>query len=1183
MGRIGDINWTGQQRKAIFHADGDLFVSASAGTGKTEVLTARSAKLLAEPDKCPCALNILVVTFTEAAAGQMKARIHKMVSEMATARPQDRHLANQLLLIPAAQICTIHAFCYRLIQEHAAELGLDPGLRIIDQQGQLLLKTQALEQTLRWAWEQANLQAGLEALFRGRRIQTISDAISKIYQMLECLVDRDIWYDRILHAQQGILETDAAKAQIGWLVGDLSHMAEALHWLGRRLSQDKIDEDLIGLADLAGRLADLARSGQLGQLATDIRQISHLANSRSGGDTGLHLAVSMLLKGISGLADLAILDPDFVNKTSGDFKLQAQTLVRLVMAFEHSYQALKTKANGLDFADLERYALKLLSQPGPNGYKPSTIAMDLRARYRFILVDEYQDINPVQHTILSMLETEGNLFAVGDVKQCIYAFRGAEPAIFADCLRRAAAGSGPGRVDLTVNFRSVKGILDLANLLFGRLMRPEVSGVAYDQSAYLVPAQESACDEPAVELHIVDTNQTDDGQEDGSSLAALDRRRCQAALIADLVRRAVGADGQQSLLVRDPQTGNLRPARYGDIAVLLRSPAVSAREYQRAMHSRGIPVASTSAGLQDALEVQDCINLLKVIDNPTRDIELASVLRGPFFGISDSELVKIRIHSRGRDLRGGLYRAVLDYSRCGDDAGLAARLSGFIEALARWRHMAKVGDLSGLVWHVFLQTGLPWRVSALQDGELRRASLLRFHEQAIWFDNLTETAGGPALARLIEFLDALKGSETEVALPATGAQEDAVTIMSIHKAKGLEFPIVILAEMEAPFNLQDQYQDILVDPRYGLGMTIMDDHGRYKRPGLVHQVISRCIRDAAVAEEIRLFYVAVTRARDRLIMTGAMPRDTCRQVIELADLTCDGPIGSLMISGMAKRRGLANLLAWTIYACHDQPGLRQAFGLAQGSVKRLLEVQLHSPMATTCDAIRTAPPRATGQGLDGRLLSELRPALQWKYPNRLACSCRAKWSVTELVAKDRPVDLALDTNPSLTDSLDNLIGSATHLVLASLPLVRPVNRGLVQATLEDLVGQGRIDRGLTSAIDIDGIVRFFEGPIGAQALDPGNTVWREWPFTLAMRPSEILAEPYQDNDICVVEGVVDMVIQTPQGLVVVDFKTGRSQQTEGLYKSQVRLYARAAGAILGRPVVSAKLYYLADGRTVEVG
>nr|MBP8303662.1 UvrD-helicase domain-containing protein [Phycisphaerae bacterium] len=929
MTRRGDrIRWTPQQETAITCGDADVFVGASAGTGKTAVLTGRCARILCDRALCPSVRNIVVVTFTEAAAEEMRSRIHGEVQRRIDADPADLHLADQLLLLPAADISTIHAFCKRLISESFFEIGLDGGFRVIDPDEQSLLKAEALDRTLEWAWDQQGLEQGLEALFAPRRVDGLAHTILDLRAFLEGLVDRQGWYDRVLMAAA---QADPFRTPAG--LRQTEFVTESLHRLSRRVQWLQGQWDRLGLGPFPGQTLAHAlhqgcqwvESGDMDRLVQEIRSVGRPAKPKhEDGDPAWAITqgVCEAASEFTGLAGLAVLCPGYVQAVWPAVQVQVRTYVALARRFDEVYDGLKSGINGLDFADLEHQTLRLLSQPDG---RPSRAALALQARARFLFVDEYQDVNPVQQAILEQVCARGAVFGVGDVKQSIYGFRGAEPAIFLDRLRPAgpdaAQGRGGLRVDLTVNFRSNTGVLDVVNRLFGRIMTKDTADLDYDESSRLIPPPDTPrVVGPCVELHILDEPARADPSHQGEAAPVSNRQR-QAAVIAQRILRMVGAEtGRAEFQVRDPDTGGQRDVQVRDIVILLRSPSARAQEYERILRKAGIPVLSPSVGFLEAMEVQDCLNLLKVLDNPHRDIELAAVLRGPLFGVTDTELAKIRVRGEGRTRRTTFYEDLSAYSRAGEDRGLADKLASVRETLRLWRQRARTSPLAEVIWQVFRDTGLLSLVLALPDGPARRANLLRLHERAIQFDRFGTSQGFSSLGRFVEFVEKLEGegAQWEAAEPES-LRRDAVRIQSVHKSKGLEFPVVILAELDAQFNTRGLSDDVLADPQFLLGLQVVDLDRGVKIPSLEHQVIAAGRRKRDLAEEMRILYVALTRARERLILTGALSRKACTEALAQGRLTADADMAPTVVGR------LRTPLEWILYGCHDEPGLVEAF------------------------------------------------------------------------------------------------------------------------------------------------------------------------------------------------------------------------------------------------------------------
>jgi len=866
----------------------------------------------------------------------------------------------------------------------------------------------------------------------------------------------------------------------------------------------------------------------------------------------------------------------------------------------------------------------------------------LRRKYKYIFVDEYQDINAVQQAILDMLGSEDNVFVVGDVKQSIYEFRGAKSEAFLKRLKSASVNPDNAadglRVDLNANFRSVKGILDFVNKVFGRIMTGSFAEIDYDESAKLRPAfedeSEGTRDEEknVVEFHILDERNKDEDSRDeeatenteGSEDIFSSRQR-QAAIIAQRIRQMVGAEtGEPEFQIYDKQRGEKRGVEYRDIVVLMRSLVKKANDYVEILRLAGVPVScQATAGYFEATEISDCLCLLKVLDNPQRDIELAAVLRSPFFKISDTELAKIKIHSKTDGQYKNFHDCVLEYSACRTDVKLAEKLKKVLEQIEQWRGVARGGNLADLIWQIYRQTGFLSFVSALPSGEARRANLLKLHERAIQFEGFASNVGKLSLGRFVEFIEELQeiGQDWSPAEPDSSV-ENSVRIISVHKSKGLEFPVVFLAELDSQFNKRDIQEDFLADVNDTLGLQIIDRDSNTKLSSLAHQIIAERKLSTALAEEMRILYVAMTRARERLVLSASEKKKNCRDAICNGFFFGDEPVGDWQL------RRCRSPLEWILYGLSDQKNLHDAFetglaqplggaGLAAGGNDDLFSVKLYGQkeLEQLCGYIhklkdkKSARFRVTTRGLQSKprkakLLLEVKRSLAWRYRFGDAPLLPAKQSVTQLTHRDDEyvrIDYsrALERRPKAVLSAGSaelvdgrLIGTATHLVISQLDLAMPITKKVIEETKERLLADEAITEAVAEHINTGSIIGFFESELGREVLEAWPGVWCEWPFTFALpasfvaRDSSLVARVVEDETV-IVQGIIDMLIQTPQGLVVIDFKTDdvtteeASERTE-LYRGQIELYGRAAEAILKAKTIGKWLYFLTPGCVVEV-
>jgi len=1252
------IKWTEQQKQAIAARGNDVLVSASAGTGKTAVLSGRCVDIVSDKTDVR---NILVLTFTEMAAEQMRSRIGEQLKD-AFLESGDRHLRLQLMLLQAADISTIHSFCKRLITEYFYKLGLDPTFGIIDGDEARLLKAESLEKTIEWAWRQSNLVQPLEQLLRRRDLRTNDGFLARIISLsnfLEGVVSRESWYERAIQLGGTVSPfTSGLGEEQKQIVAERLRSIVEQFQQARKLYEnerpggewaEKLEESHI---KPVVQCIEFLEAGDWEKCAEGIRNFAKPTTykPKEVPETIAELVrkrVKKALDDFGKLSELAILNPDYLDRVGGAVSLQTRVLVELVKKFDQLYGQTKKAVNCLDFADLEHYALKLLVDENSQDEKlsPSMTALALRQRYKYIFVDEYQDINAVQQTILDTLSCGGNVFVVGDIKQSIYAWRGAEPEIFLDRLKPASSGQAeaPGgfRVDLNASFRSAKGILDFVNKVFGRIMTASFTKVDYDESAKLRPASKSEDEKDVVEFHILDEKNKDEdlqgdeatGPAEGSEDIFSSRQR-QAAMIAQRIRQMVGAEtGEPEFQIYDKQRGKKRGVEYRDIVVLMRSLAKKANDYVEIFRLAGVPVScQATAGYFEATEITDCLCLLKVLDNPQRDIELAAVLRSPFFKVSDTELAKIKVHTCGRasktdEQHKNFYDCVLEYSASGTDKKLAEKLKKVLEQIEQWRSVARDGSLADLIWQIYRQTGFLSYICALPSGEARKANLLKLHERAIQFEGFASSSGRPSLGRFVEFVEKLQeaGQDWAPAEPDSSV-ENAVRIISVHKSKGLEFPVVFLAELDSRFNKREIQEDFLADVNDTLGLQIIDRKSNTKLSSLAHQIIAERKLSKALAEEMRILYVAMTRARERLILSASEKKKSCQGIIRDGFFFGDEPVGDWQL------RRCQSPLEWILYGLSDQKNLHNAFetglaqplggaGLATGGDNDLFIAKLYGQreLERLCGYIHNLKDekstrfRVTTGDLQSKprkakLLSEVKKSLAWQYRFGNVPLLPAKQSVTQLTHREdeyvridysraleqRPKAVLSAGSAELIDGRligaatprPSVLGRGTHLVISQLDLGRPVTKETIEETKEKLLADEAITELVAEHINTGSIVTFFESELGKAALDFKNTVYREWLFTFVVGASQLQPEVSADETI-IVQGIIDMLIRTSAGLLVVDFKTDdvtakNAPQRAEMYRQQLELYSRAAETILKTKVLAKWLYFLKPTLAVEV-
>ncbi len=1227
------INWTEQQKLAITQRDSDILVTASAGTGKTAVLSGRCVGIVSDKFACPDVLSMLVLTFTNAAAEQMRSRIAEQLQD-AIDQAKDptiqKHLRQQLMLLHGADIGTIHSFCKKLITQHFYRLGIDPTFSVIEADEQRLLKAQSLEQTIDWAWEQPGLAQAFSQLLELRDLRTDEGFLSRIIDIsdyLDGVVGRQNWYERAAKLAETLnpFATELGDKQKQIITGKMRRILGCIHFAqsvyrGENAKGGWANSWEIKLTGYIAKCIKLSESGDWSKCAAWILNFEKpTIFTPKDIDGTIAKLVKDIVKDVvdefEELTNLAILNPEYLNVIGGTAGLQTKVLIELAKKFDSLYRQAKDAINCMDFADLEHYALKLLAKDDSleQGQPlPSDTALSLRQKYKYILVDEYQDINYVQKAILDLLSSPGNIFVVGDVKQSIYAFRGAEPKIFVENL--AAASPDPKkadkglRVDLNANFRSDKQILDFVNKVFSKVMTASLGDVDYDESAKLRPASTDETKRyPAVEFLILDEQGKEKQQDknggdngDENRMAYADRQH-QALLIAKRIRQMVGADtGNAEFQVFDKKLNCRRDVKYGDIVVLMRSLSKKANDYVEIFQLADIPVDCDAAtGYFEKTEIRDIVSLLKILDNPIRDIELAAVLRSPIFKVTDSELAKIRMYRNGDEQKKTFYDCVMEYGKSGPEKSLADKLTEIMVCLEDWRTIARRGELADLIWEIYRQTNYLAFVLALPNGRQRKANLLKLHKRAIQFGQFASTRGATSLSRFVEFIERLQQAGQEFGSPEPPPQsESAVRILSVHKSKGLEFPVVFLAELDSQFNKTDTTQDFLADTDCTLGLRIIDSKSKGKIATLAHQVIAEHKRSANLAEEMRILYVAMTRARQRLILTAAEKADRCKNIL-IKGIFFDKTVADWQL------RCANNHLEWILLGLSDLKLLHDKFGTGlsqKAKADDLFKLSIYGQpeiddLAQHLEKLRKnklTMHKVASKGSDekaAQLLSQVKNSLAWRYEFADIVLLPAKRSVTQLTHHtDEHIKIdysfSLQRQPKAVSAEkeveSRLVGTAVHLVMANLNLTAPVTESAVEKMKEKLVTEGKISRPIVDCVNAKSIIKFFDTEPGKAVL-AAQPVFREWPFTYAAAAGSMLTNDQRlatNDEIVVIQGIIDLLAVTKDGLIVVDFKTDRisakqvAERAEN-YREQLNLYGMAAQAVLKTKLVGKWLYFLA--------
>lgn len=1280
-------SWTKEQETAINARNKNLLVSAAAGAGKTAVLVERILRRILDPTAPVDIDRLLVVTFTNAAAQEMRERIARELAARSRQTPQDKRIQRQLLLLGKAAISTLHSFCLDLIRQNyfllplPEGLALDPRFRIANDIEAVLLKMEVLEELFedRYKKEDSQFLELVECFGGERDDRLLQELVLKLYDFTRSQPDPGIWLEKITR----VFRANPEDKQVEELLANLQESitqpleeaianleeAEALAALpgGPAVYINNLRAEKESLCRVLAKFGRAAMPAAWPRLMEELGSLAFSSlkacRDKDVDDSIKDEVISLrnkakdILKKLQEEFSRRVI-PEFLEDMSQMAPLM-ETLCSLVREFGANYLKAKLERNLIDFADIEHFALALLrpleegkaeEDTMAEGRKPALLAARLRERYTEILVDEYQDINSVQETIIQLIsqgEKAADLFMVGDVKQSIYRFRLAEPGLFlAKYGEFAKFGTAPGakaeKIVLSRNFRSRQAVVDGVNYVFRQVMCAAWGGIAYDQDAQLVcgasyPALPgSDCSIAGrIQAHLIDCKKESDliaegekeGEEDtGAEKEELDSLQLEAKLVGEKITELLANQ------VWDKEEGCYRPARYRDIVILLRSTKNTAAVYLDELAKRSIPAyAELGTGYLDALEVQTMLALLKIIDNPRQDIALAAVLRSPIVGLTGEELAQIRVQRA----RGDYYDALRLAARR-EKGQLGLEVKKFLRQLRRWRTFSRRNSLVELIWLLFRETGYYEYAGAMPGGKQRQANLRALHDRAKQYED-TAMKG---LFKFLRFLEKLEEKNQDLgAARPLGEKEDVVRIMSIHKSKGLEFPIVILAGLGRRFNIQDLREDVLLDKDLGLGPVWVDYQKRLKYPTLVRIAVKNKLKRELLAEEIRILYVAMTRAREGLVLVGTL-KDVQRKVKEweraaklkewelpagmisravcfwdwLGPCLLRHPDGKSLRDLANTKTASSEAVCWSGISPGEQEPSNWEVVLwdarrLQGKEERENPKETDSKLARIA-ALEPLPEK-------GGYFEFVKSRLGWEYPYAYLSDIPAKLSVTEIKHRyhsnlqdelsrqvfsrwrdfsQRPQFLQAKSGLSSQEK-----GSALHLVMRHLDLKASPTEDNIVEQIKLMVQKEIISQQQGDSVPVAVIAAFLCSPLG-ERLRSSKEVQRELSFTCLFPAAEILGEEIckeagkgiregmgaeTKNEKILVQGTIDCLFAERDGYVLLDYKTDLVTRAtlpslRERYQVQIDLYARAVEKILKKPVQEKVLYSFAVGEAVVI-
>lgn len=1185
------VKWTSEQQKVIDLRNRNILVSAAAGSGKTAVLVERIIRRLTEDDTPTDVDRLLIVTFTEAAAAEMKERIGAAIEKKLEERPGDIRLERQATLIHSAQITTIHSFCLAVIRDHFHVIGIDPGFRIAEEGELKLLKQDVLEELLEECYAEAKEEFldFTERFGSGKSDKKIEEIILKMYEYSRSYPRPDRWLDQCVKAYESENLEVRAEERVRMRAADIERVLERGLKIceepdGPYMYGDMLDSDLEELerlqrAENFDAMYSAAAGFKWKRLSS--KKDDTVSPDKKEKVKKLREQAKSLLKGMQ--EDYFYAPREVWQQDMQDALPSVVTLTELVKRFAHMLDEKKRLRNMIDFNDMEQFALAILTEEKDGELVPSAVAGEYEDRFDEVMIDEYQDSNLVQETILTSVSRvsrgEYNIFMVGDVKQSIYSFRLSRPELFMEKYNTySLKDSVTQRIDLHKNFRSREEVLDSVNDIFRQIMKKELGGIEYDDSAALYPGAEfpplPSGKEDFCKSELLLLDKEDTGGED--------ERQAEARMIARRIRELI-RDG----VVLDKETREYRRVQYRDIVILTRSIRGWAEVFSSVLGEEGIPAYSVSReGYFETYEVSVLLDYLKMLDNARQDLPLAAVLTSVFGGLDTRELAEIRIAYPNVPFYEAA--AMCAESDAAEDAcmeELRGKLRRFYDQVRYFREKVPYTPIHELLEEIIDKTGYGLYIAAMPGGAQRMANVEMLTERAAAFEG-TSYKG---LFNFVRYIAQLKKYDVDYGEAGImDEQADTVRIMSIHKSKGLEFPIVFVAGMGKKFNTQDTKGSVLLHPDWGAGVDLIDLKRRTKTPTFLKKMIREETALENLAEEMRILYVALTRAKEKLIMTGA------------AKITEDGAVSD--ISGVFRAEGAKCYLDWVLPCIlSDETGKVKQESPVEVSVFRAedLTPQQEEVQAEVMseDVLRNWD---DSQVYEPELRERLDAQIDYVYPFEDEGKMKLKFTVSELkkwasLAEEAGEEMyeepvVVPLIPEFLKEEEILTGaprgSAYHKLLELLDFTVDYDVENLIAAVQQLRQEGRLTDEMAECIRPKDILRFLGCRSGKRMADAARNgkLYKEQPFVLSVDASEIYPEDCSGEKI-LVQGIIDVYFEEPDGLVVLDYKTDKVRTGNELkekYHAQLDYYAQALEQLTEKPVKEKIIYSFTLGEEIEV-
>lgn len=1170
-----DEKLTHQQLTAVKNRGGKLLVSAAAGSGKTKVLVDRLLDYLSDPNDAANIDDFLIITYTKAAAAELRSKIAAKLSERIAAEPENRHLQRQIQRLFLTKISTIHSFCGDILREYAYMLDIPADFRVADESECMEIQIQAMEQVLESAYSSDPISeefvAFVDSQGYGRDDRQIPEIILKVYNSARCHLNPNEWLDWCNTSMEIQMVSDAGKTIWGtYLIEDLkSYLTLQIGALESCISlaevYPELDKPVMLLQSTLAQLQHLQNCDTWDEIV-NAKEIDYgrMVISKKCPNIQLGEEIKAVREGCkNGLKRKLSAFEDDSKKIIEDLQsvsLAVKGVVDLVKQFEQQYTQRKKSRRVLDFNDLEHLTLDLIMGKRRSG--PTVLAREIGLRYREIMIDEYQDTNEVQDQIFATLTRERlNCFMVGDVKQSIYQFRLADPEIFVEKYNRYVsaeiAQAGEGRkVILSHNFRSAGSVIGAVNDVFQQCMSTSVGGIDYTDAEMLregIP--HISVDEPEVELYGISVEEDTYFEE--------------ATFVANRITELLRGNH----MIR--QGDQLRPIRPEDIVILLRSPGSVGDEFRLALERAGIPcIAGNGVDLMQTEEVSVLCSLLQIISNPVQDIPLIAVLLSRVFAFTADELAMIRMPNK----KSNIYEAVKNsqFEKC----------RKFLHLLEELHRDSRLCNLPQLIQRILAKTKFDSIYAAMPDGDERVKNIQAFCQMVTDHDRNTQKG----LDSFLDYLETMR--ENGVSQVLDSSNNAAVTIMSVHKSKGLEFPVVFLCGLSRSFNHENAYARVLCDKDFGLGLSCMDRKNRVRYPSIAKRAISAKIIADSISEEMRVLYVAMTRPKDRLIMTYAV-KNLDEELREIVLRSAHAP-GALMTKEVTSPGEW--ILQTALKRTEAGEFFRYAGCMPSASVSETpWKIQIVENIQQ--EMVAEGMVQKNVLELSADTVRKIKDALQFSYDYSEAAKTPSKLTATQLKGRSKDAEVAEFTNQTHTkvrtyrkpSFIEEKIsgreyGNAIHTVMQYINYTSCKDEEGIRAEINRLVSERLISEQYGALADPRKIAKLFTSQIGYKMINCEN-VLREFKFSILEDSAKYM--PQTIGEKILLQGVIDCAIIEETGITVIDFKTDfvtedTLAKVVSSYTPQVSAYAHALQRIYDLPVIQVYLYFFHLDRFVAV-